>query len=59
MMFAPQLTTAGRTELIMIVFMMVFLFLFGCGAVYVFVRQYRREKTPPKIEQDSPGQNSQ
>lgn len=51
-MIAQGLTTAGRTELIMIVFMMVFLFLFGCGAVYVFIRQYRREKMPPKNDQD-------
>jgi heme/copper-type cytochrome/quinol oxidase subunit 2 len=58
-MFAPQLTTAGRTELIMIIFMMVFLFLFGCAAVYVFVRQYRREKLPPQTGPDSPEQDSQ
>lgn len=38
------MTTAGRTELIFIIFMMVFLFLFGCAAVFVFIRQYRREK---------------
>lgn len=38
------MTTAGRTELIFIIFMMVFLFLFGCAAVFVFLRQYRREK---------------
>lgn len=51
-MFAQQLTTAGRTELIFIIFMMVFLFVFGCVAVYLFMRQYRREKTPPKRDQD-------
>ncbi|MEO7509197.1 MAG: hypothetical protein ABIZ95_18260 [Pyrinomonadaceae bacterium] len=38
------MTSAGRTELIFIIFMMVFLFLFGCAAVFIFIRQYRREK---------------
>jgi hypothetical protein len=40
--------SAGRTELIFVIFMMAFLFIFGCLAVFVFIRQYRREKTTPK-----------
>ena len=40
--------SAGRTELIFVIFMMVFLFILGCVAVFVFLRQYRRERSQPK-----------
>ena len=43
------MTSEGRAELILIIFMMVFMFLFGCAVVYFFIRQYRREKSAAKV----------
>jgi heme/copper-type cytochrome/quinol oxidase subunit 2 len=42
------MSNSAYKELLFIAVMMLFIFIFALGAVFIFVRQWRREKTDGK-----------